>query len=53
MLSIIIINFHSFTLLKDCLHSIYSDSGREAFEIMVVDNSPEDGAREQIAMPIS
>ena len=44
--SIILINYHSVVLLRDCLQSIYAQqNGSYHYEILVADNSPEDGAQ--------
>jgi GT2 family glycosyltransferase len=42
-LSIIIVNYNTRDLLRDCLHSIYSSQGGFHYEVIVVDNcSPDD-----------
>lgn len=44
--SIILINYHSVALLRDCLQSVFAQqSGTYQYEILVADNSPEDGAQ--------
>lgn len=43
-LSIIIINWNSVEYLKKCLHSIYSQTNKLDFEIIVVDNASYDGS---------
>ncbi|MBS1663148.1 MAG: glycosyltransferase family 2 protein [Bacteroidetes bacterium] len=48
LLSIIIINYKSASLIMDCLESLYQRPGPYPFEILVVDNSPGDGARERV-----
>ncbi|MES2649952.1 MAG: glycosyltransferase, partial [Bacteroidota bacterium] len=48
MLSILLINYHSAQLLQDCLTTINKDAGAFAFEIIIVDNSPGDGAEAEI-----
>ncbi len=48
-LSIIIINYKSFQLIADCLHSIYDQKSAYAYEIIVVDNNSEDNSKEKIA----
>jgi GT2 family glycosyltransferase len=53
MLSIILINYYAEQLLEDCLHTLYGDKGSSRFEVIVVDNSPGDGARETLAAKYS
>jgi GT2 family glycosyltransferase len=48
MVSIVIINFHSSRLINDCLQSIFSDPSSSTFQLLIPDNSPSDGAKEQI-----
>lgn len=48
MLSIIIINYRSAQLLIDCLQTLHAGNGEKDFEIIIVDNSPGDGAKEQV-----
>lgn len=48
MISILLINYHSAQLLSDCLQTIYADKCSGSFEVIVVDNSPIDGAKEKI-----
>lgn len=44
--SIILINYYSIALLRDCLQSVFAQqSGKYRYEIIVADNSPEDGAQ--------
>src|SRR5689334_20594908 len=50
MVSIIIINYHSSGLLKNCLTSIFEDNEAENFQILIPDNSPSDGARAEISL---
>jgi GT2 family glycosyltransferase len=47
-LSIILINYHSEQLLVDCLNTIKKSESEVFFEIIIVDNSPQDGAKGQI-----
>lgn len=49
MLSVIIINYHSYDLLDECLRSIYTGEQRNDFEVLVADNSPSDGAGGKIS----
>lgn len=46
--SIIIINYKSCKLVLDCIQSIVAQSEKGRFEIIVVDNDSQDGAREII-----
>jgi hypothetical protein len=43
-LTVIIINWNTETLLRDCLRSIYGTIGGLAFEVIVVDNASGDGS---------
>jgi GT2 family glycosyltransferase len=47
-LSIIIINYKSAQLVRDCIQSIYAQNTSISFEIIVVDNHSEDGSKEKI-----
>lgn len=47
-LSIIIINYNVKKLLKECLQSIYRDTKRISFEIIVVDNNSSDGSVDMV-----
>ena len=47
-LSIVIINWNTKALLKDCLESIYKNTHNISFEIIVVDNASNDGSVEMI-----
>jgi GT2 family glycosyltransferase len=53
--SIIIINYKSAKLVVDCMESIYRETKRYSFEIIIVDNDSHDGCREQVmaAFPAS
>ena len=46
--SIIIINYKSCSLVLDCIESIVAQTEKDRYEIIVVDNDSQDGAREQI-----
>lgn len=41
-LSIIIVNYNTCDLLRDCLHSVYASEGDFRYEVIVVDNSSAD-----------
>jgi hypothetical protein len=43
-LSIIIVNYNTHELLRDCLASIYNSQGDFRFEVIVVDNASTDGS---------
>ena len=47
-LSIILVNYKSPQLVLDCVESIYAESKRYSFEIIVVDNFSEDNSRELV-----
>jgi hypothetical protein len=46
--SISIVNYHSTSLLLDCLESLYSAGGNASFEVIVVENGSNDGSAETI-----
>lgn len=48
VLSIIIVNYKSISLISDCLQSIYAQNSQLPFEIIVVDNHSEDESKEKI-----
>jgi len=48
-LSIIIINWNTRNMLRDCLHSVYDNAPSSAFEILVVDNASTDGSSEMVS----
>lgn len=45
-LSIILVNYKSPQLLLDCLATVYAETTRHSFEIIVVDNDSQDNSRE-------
>jgi GT2 family glycosyltransferase len=47
-LSICIVNFNAKGYLRKCLESIYANSSKENFEIIVIDNASSDGSHEMI-----
>jgi hypothetical protein len=47
--SIIIVNWNTRDLLRDCLQSIYRHAGPETFEIIVTDNHSADGSADMVA----
>ncbi len=47
-LSIIIINWNTQGLLKDCLSSIYKNPPTTSFEVIVVDNASDDGSQQMV-----
>lgn len=46
--SIVIVNWNTRELLRDCLSSIYEQAGDVGYEIIVVDNASTDGSTEMI-----
>ena len=47
-LSIIIVNFNSKNLLKDCLQSINQNIRKISYEIIVIDNHSSDGSPDMV-----
>ncbi|RMH71853.1 MAG: glycosyltransferase family 2 protein [Gemmatimonadetes bacterium] len=47
-LSIIIVNYNTCDLLRECLSSIYENTGTLAMEVFVVDNASEDGSSSMV-----
>ncbi len=47
-LSILIVNWNTKDLLRNCLHSIYGSVKMISFEVIVVDNHSEDGSAEMV-----
>lgn len=48
-LSIIIVNYNTCDLLRDCLQSVYQSQGQLAYEVIVVDNASTDGSAAMVA----
>jgi GT2 family glycosyltransferase len=46
--SVIIVNWNTCDLLRDCLRSVYAQNGADAWEIIVVDNASTDGSPEMV-----
>lgn len=46
--SIVIVNWNTKELLRDCLNSIYEQAGEIDYEIIVVDNASTDGSAEMV-----
>ncbi len=49
--SIIIVNYRTPHLIINCLSTIYAHTRNLSFEIVVVDNDPEQGGRDQVLQP--
>ncbi|HUU64026.1 MAG TPA: glycosyltransferase family 2 protein [Dehalococcoidia bacterium] len=47
-LSVIIVNWNTRDLLRDCLNSVYAETKATSFEILVVDNASSDGSAEMV-----
>ena len=43
-LSVIVVNWNTVDLLRDCLRSLYDDREAECWQVIVVDNGSEDGS---------
>ena len=48
-LSIVIINWNTRNMLRDCLYSVYDNAPKSRFEVLVVDNASEDGSQEMVS----
>lgn len=48
-LSIVIVNYNTSQLLRDCLNSIYNNVGNISFEVFVVDNASPDDSTHMVA----
>jgi len=47
-LSIVIVNWNTRDLLRDCLNSVYAETEATSFEVLVVDNASSDGSTAMI-----
>ena len=47
-LSVIVVNWNTRDLLRDCLNSVYAETKATSFEILVVDNASSDGSAEMV-----
>jgi GT2 family glycosyltransferase len=47
-LSIIIVNWNTRDLLRDCLNSVYAETKETSFEVLVMDNASSDGSAEMV-----
>ncbi|MBE7468333.1 MAG: glycosyltransferase family 2 protein [Anaerolineae bacterium] len=47
-LSIVIVNYNTKNLLRDCLNSIYQSQGHVEFKVVVVDNASPDGSAHMV-----
>lgn len=48
-LSIIIINWNTRDMLRNCLHTVYANSPKSKFEVIVVDNASEDESQQMVS----
>src|SRR5947207_213624 len=48
-LSILVVSYNTCQLLRDCLASVYQETGGTAFEVVVVDNASDDGSADMVA----
>src|SRR5690625_3304033 len=48
-LSIVIVNWNTREMLRDCLASVHENEGERAAEVIVVDNASDDGSAEMVA----
>jgi len=46
--SVLIINWNTKDILRDCLHSVYETTPRDSLEVIVVDNASQDGSVEMV-----
>ena len=52
-LAIVIVNYNTRRLLRECLASVYSSQGDFSYEVWVVDNASTDGSAEMVAAEFS
>jgi GT2 family glycosyltransferase len=50
--SVIIVNWNTRDILRDCLRSVYEQTGGVTFEVIVVDNASDDGSAEMVKQEI-
>lgn len=48
LLSIILVNYHSGAFLANCVNSVVAETADISYEIILVDNSPQDGAAKNL-----
>jgi GT2 family glycosyltransferase len=51
--SIIIVSWNTRDILRDCLQSVYNQTRRASFEVIVIDNASEDGSRDMVRREFS
>ena len=49
-LSIIVVNWNTRDLLRDCLNSVWAETKATSFEVLVIDNASSDGSAEMLNM---
>jgi len=49
-LSIIVVNWNTRDLLRDCLNSVWAETKATSFEVLVIDNASSDGSAEMVNM---
>jgi len=48
-LSIVIVNWNTLEMLRDCLESVFASEGGRAAEVIVIDNASDDGSADMVA----
>jgi hypothetical protein len=52
-LSIVIVNWNTLSLLRDCLRSVLDNAGKLCLEVFVIDNASTDGSAEMVSAEFS
>lgn len=47
-LTVVVVNWNTKDLLRDCLRSVFEAEGSESYEVIVVDNASQDGSAEMV-----
>ena len=47
-ISVIIVNWNTRDMLRDCLRSVYEQTQQVSFEVVVIDNASQDGSVDMV-----